>query len=298
MNRRSFLSAVVLGLAGIPLVGQNLRRMRKKNSDPMATSRYILSQAFRTAYRDGWNRKPIGECMGNLGMLFLGTAYVGGTLEGSGPETCRIDLTGLDCVTFFENVLGMARVVKLHNSEKADWQSLQAEVTRTRYRGGVLGDYTSRLHYTADWIRDNIVKNTVEDITPELGGIPLHVNVGFMSANPRYYQPLANSEANRATIAAIEKDINSVPRTMIPGAAIAAIESRLRTGDIVAIVTSKAGLDYAHTGMIAVVDGVARFLHASQQKKKVVLDVSLSKYVGSVRTHTGVTILRPLEPRA
>lgn len=296
MRRRHFLTTLVLGLPVLPLGAQNLRTSRKKNTDPTATSQYIFSQAVRTAYREGWQRKPIGELMGHLGMLLVGTPYVGGTLDGEGPETCRVDLTGLDCVTLFENVLAMARLVKTKSQTEADWKAMLGNVAFTRYRGGGRIAYDTRLHYTSEWILDNVAKNVVRDVTPELDGVQMPLNVGFMSANPKYYKPLAGSDSLRNVIATIEQSINARSLLYVPTADIEGIEERLQTGDIVAIATSKSGLDYAHTGMIVRVDGRPRFMHASLQKKKVIVDGALSAYVRSVRTHTGVTIVRPLEP--
>lgn len=66
-----------------------------------------------------------------------------------------MNLTGLDCVTFFENVLDMARIFR---QGKYEFDDLLAAVTHTRYRGGKLDGYLSRLHYTADWIHDNVAK--------------------------------------------------------------------------------------------------------------------------------------------
>lgn len=296
MNRRTFLLAVAgFGLAPAALANaQNLRKLRKKNTDPQATSRYIIGQAMRQARIQNWDRKPIGELMGHLGLLLVGTPYVGGTLEGDGPEVCRIDMTGLDCVTFFENVLAMARCAKKGTTS---FEDVVAEVRHTRYRDGVLTDYTSRLHYTAEWIADNVRKNVVTDVTPSLGGEPFPVNVSFMSEHPKYYAPLRDNEQMRLTMAAIEQKVNAIPRTWIPKADIARVEPMLRTGDIVAIATSKEGLDYAHTGMVYVKPetGVAHLLHASSQKKKVVLDGPVHEYVNSVRSHSGITVVRPTE---
>jgi hypothetical protein len=296
MRRRHFLTALLLGLPALPLAAQNLRTSRKKNTDPTATSQYIVSQAVRTAYREGWQRKPIGELMGHLGMLLVGTPYVGGTLEADGPETCRVDLTGLDCVTFFENVLGMARMMKLLPQAQADWKALVGQVAYTRYRGGERVAYDTRLHYTSEWILDNVAKSVVRDVTSDLDGVQMPLNVGFMSANPKYYKPLAGSDSLRNVIASIEQSINGRQLLYVPSADIEGIEERLQTGDIVAIATSKSGLDYAHTGMIVRVEGRPRFMHASLQKKKVIVDGALSAYVRSVRTHSGVTVVRPLEP--
>jgi hypothetical protein len=171
---------------------------------------------------------------------------------------------------------------------------LRDEITFTRYRGGTLSGYLSRLHYTAEWISDNITKEVVADVTPELGGVPLDVNVYFMSQNPQYYKPLTNNPAWIARIAQIEERINATPRTYIPKDKIKGMEGGLRSGDIIAVATNKAGLDYSHTGLINVINGEAHFMHASSTMKKVVIGDTISTYVNSVKAHTGITVVRPL----
>jgi hypothetical protein len=250
---------------------------------------------MRRVVAEKWNRLPIGDLMGNIGTLLLGTPYVGGTLEGAGPEICRADLTGLDCVTFFENVLAMARCSKLGTSS---WDAFIKQITRTRYRDGQLDGYTSRLHYTAEWIENNVAKGVVRDVTPDLGGDVFPIRVSFMSEHPQYYPPLKADTTLVGTMASIERRLATTTRYIVPREKIADIEPLLKTGDIVAIATSKAGLDYAHTGLIVREGSVARLMHASVTKKKVILDVRLSDYIASVKSHIGVSILRPIEPHA
>ena len=290
MLRRSFLL-----LLATPVLAQNLRKSRSRNSDPAATSSYIYSQTMRRIAAEKWNRLPIGDLMGNIGTLLLGTPYVGGTLEGAGPEICRADLTGLDCVTFFENVLAMARCSKLGTPS---WDAFIKQITRTRYRDGQLDGYTSRLHYTAEWIENNVAKGVVRDVTPDLGGDVFPIRVSFMSEHPQYYPPLKADTSLVGTIASIERRLATTTRYIVPREKIADIEPLLKTGDIIAIATSKAGLDYAHTGLIVREGSVARLMHASVTKKKVILDVRLSDYIASVKSHIGVSILRPIEPNA
>ncbi len=287
MQRRTFLS-----LLAAPLVLQNLRHSRKKNSDPQATSRYIYSQALRRSRTDGWNKLSMGPLMGHIGELFLGTPYVGGTLEGDGPEICRVDLTGLDCVTFFENVLDISRVIK---KGKSSWDDLVNEITFTRYRNGTLGDYTSRLHYTSEWMEDNVKKNVVRDISKEIDGDLFPIRVNFMSQNPRYYRPLKEDSILVSRMAEIERTLGTTTRYLIPKERIESVETKLQTGDIIAIATSKSGLDYAHTGLIIRDGDTARIMHASSQKKKVILDGRISDYVNGVKSHTGISVVRPLE---
>ncbi len=256
-------------------------------------TREVFSRIIQKALKDNWASLPIGECMGEIATLFIGTDYVGGTLEGKGPEICRVDLTGLDCVTLFENVLCLARILK---KGKTSFEDFLAELTFTRYRKGILTDYTSRLHYTSDWIQDNEEKKVVKDITEDLGGEDFPVRVSFMSENPVYYPALREFPEFIETIIEIEKEINERKHWFIPRREIRSIQKNLRTGDIIAVATEKEGLDYSHTGLVFRDEkNKVRFLHASSTEKKVLLDAPLYKYIKSVKTHTGITLARPLE---
>ena len=250
----------------------------------------ILSSILDKAHAGNWENLPFGELMGKVGLEFVGTPYEGGTLESTGREQCRVVLDGLDCVTYFESVLAIAWMIKNGKTAMSD---LVDRVEFTRYRGGKLNGYTSRLHYTAEWIKDNIKKGTVTDVTPSLGGSDTYFNVNFMSKHPQYYGPLKKSPKLVQEISEIETSINATKYAVIPQDLIAKSESGLKTGDIIAVTTSKRGLDYSHTGMILVKDGVAHFMHASSTHKKVLVDDSVSKYVKSVKAHTGITAVRP-----
>ncbi len=298
-TRREFLAGLA-GIAALPLIMRSAAargitaedNLQTTSSEKEAATTYIFNQMMKRAEQEGWSSLPIGEVVGNLGMLLLGTQYVGGTLEGPGPEICRADLTGLDCVTFFENALCMARIFKRNDPS---FEAFMRELTFTRYRDGKLTDYTSRLHYTSEWIANNVKKGVVLDITQQIGGEPFPVNVSFMSQHPQYYPALQESPAFVEKIAFIEKHINAGQFYYIPQKEIKAAQKQMKTGDIVAIATNKEGLDYSHTGLIHLdKKGKARFLHASLKKRKVYWDTELHQYVKSVKSNIGVTILRPL----
>ncbi len=256
-------------------------------------TREIFHKIIKQARKEGWTFLPVGECMGKIALLFLDTEYVAGTLEGEGPEICRVDLTGLDCVTFFENVLCISRILK---KEKTSFDDFKAETIFTRYREGILTDYTSRLHYTSDWIYDNEKKKVVRNITMEIGGEEFPFRVSFMSKNPHYYQALKEFPEFIKTIVDLEKEINKRKHWYIPKSKIKEAQKHIQTGDIIALATDKDGLDYGHTGLAYQDErGKIRFLHASQEKKKVLLDAELYEYTQSVETHIGITVARPLE---
>lgn len=281
MNRRLFVSTSLLS---IPVISSILfaEETPKKYSD-------IVTMAKS----QGWATLPIGEVVVKVGSQLKGLPYVGGTLEGE-PEVCRASFSGLDCVTFFETSLCLARCIKKGTTSYDDFMK---EVTFTRYRNGKLTDYTSRLHYTADWIANNEEKKVVQNITSTLKGNKPFPNfsVGFMSSNSKYYPALVASPDLVPIISKQEKAINQRKHPIIPKNAIATIENELQNGDIIAIATSKKGLDYAHTGMIYKDGTTTRFFHASSTKKIVMIDARLSDYINSVSHYLGIAIARPLE---
>lgn len=250
-----------------------------------------FNEILLKSFAEKWKQMPIGDRMGNIGIQLLNIPYIGGTLEVV-PEECKVVLDKLDCVTYFENVLAFARILKYDNPTFKD---LVNRVRDTRYRNGKVSGYTSRLHYTSDWIYENTSKRIVADITKDLGGVPFPINVGFMSQNPKFYDALKKDPSLVANIKKQEDAINKRKYFYIPKHKVKAIENKLKTGDIIAITTSNKGLDYSHTGMIYKdKQGVAHFLHASSTKKKVTLDVSISEYLATVKSNTGITVLRPL----
>lgn len=257
-----------------------------------ATSAGRVERLEAAARDSSWLRLPLGSLMTRLGRELLGTPYVGGTLEGDGPEVCRLRLDGIDCVTFFETVLNLARNLKLGIS---GYERLRDSIVRTRYRAGRLDGYTSRLHYTTEWILDNVAKGIVTDISQELGGRPVQMKLDFMSTHPQYYPALRDNASAVQRIAEIEQRLQSKTMHVIPREKIAAIESDLRDGDIVAIMTSKKGLDYAHTGIVVREGRRARLMHASSTKKQVILDGYLADVVARVDTWTGISVARPNE---
>lgn len=296
MTRREFLRSASFAAAG--LVGAPLLQVHAWSAVESFKGREIFDRIVGKARANGWAKLPIGELMGHIARELEGIPYVGSTLELSpDKEMCAVDFTGLDCVTFFENTLDLARMIKKHGRKPED---LLAEVTRTRYRNGVLGDYSSRLHYTTDWFFDNQRKRTVKILTPELPGAkPFTQKVGFMSKNPDLYRQLKAHPDLVSKIREFEDAINARTLMYLPMENLAEAEPLLQTGDIVGVCTTAEGLDIAHTGLVYVDgDGVRHFMDASSAKSrmKVTLEPQISTCLNWSKKLTGVMFVRPLEP--
>lgn len=258
----------------------------------------IFDRILKKALDEKWETLPIGQTMGHVAMELKGTPYVGFTLELSkDKEVCSVNLTGLDCVTFFEDTLDFARMLKKGGRTPDD---LLAEVTFTRYRGGKLGDFTSRLHYTTDWFYDNEQKKVVKILAPDLPGAEAFTRkVGIMTEHPENYRQLKAHPELIPKIKQFEDEINARHLMYIPLDKIKDIEPMLQTGDIIGIAEDEPGIDIGHTGLIYVDDaGVRHFMDASSLRRNMRVTLEngpLHESLNWSRKLTGAMFARPLE---
>ncbi|MDP5231765.1 MAG: DUF1460 domain-containing protein, partial [Cellulophaga sp.] len=166
------------------------------------------SAAFETKI-EAFQKLPM-ETMGNtivtVGKSFLGTPYVAKTLEIGETEALVINLQGLDCTTFIENVLAFSL---MFTKEQTDFNDFTKTLETIRYKDGKLNSYPSRLHYFSEWIANNQLKGLLKDITAEIGGTPMTKEINFMSTHRDLYPFLKNNDENLAEIKASENYLNS-----------------------------------------------------------------------------------------
>ena len=242
-----------------------------------------------------------GDLLARIGERFVGTPYQPHTLEVPGPERLVINLEALDCVTYVENVLTLARLAwtappGLVDDPAGFQAAFRDELTRIRYRGGTLDGYASRLHYFSEWIADNEAAALVESVSRELGGARDASPVDFMSNHPDAYRQLADP-ATLDEIARIEDRFAAVARFYIPEGEIAAKAHLILDGDIIAATSTVAGLDIAHTGIAVWRDGDLRLLHAPLVGSHVQLsEESLAERILRIEGQDGIMVARPIAP--
>jgi hypothetical protein len=298
MNRREFLffaSAGTISFLGISALATKAVAIEKQLQQ--FEGKDVFDRIIKKSSAENWRKLPIGELMGKIAMELEGTPYVGFTLELSkDTEACVVNLKGLDCVTFFEDSLCMARMIKKGKSSPSD---LIKEVQFTRYRGGKMGDFTTRLHYTTDWFVDNEKKGVVKILAPTLPGAePFTQKVGIMSERPGNYRQLKAHPDLIPAIQHFENEINARSLKYLPMNKLAAAEHLLQTGDIVGVCTTEKGIDIAHTGLCIKDElGIVHFMDASSSKKnmKVTFETDIAKCLNWSAKLTGVMFARPLE---
>lgn len=251
------------------------------------------------AQADKWKGLPIGQRVAEVGRAQAGTHYKSFTLEiDDRVEAPSVNLTGLDCWTFFETSLAFARML---DEPKENWtpQTMLKYIELDRYRSGkCTGSYLSRLHYLEDWLHDNDRRNLIKDLTRELGGTSAPHNAIEMTKAWKSYRYMRNNPDLRTGIAQMEARVASEPLYYIPKSQVAGIESRLQSGDIIGICSHDGGLiGTSHVGLAyRTSDGVLHFMHASAPHNygKVVLDQRLSDYLYHFRSDAGILVARPV----
>jgi len=205
----------------------------------------ICKSKYKLAVNTNLKSKPIGDVIISIGQSFIGTDYKASTLEKEGGEKLVVNLSGLDCTTFLENVLVFARLIK---KDSATFNNFLSDLTFIRYRDGIIKSYTSRLHYFSDWIFDNVKKNVVEDITKDLGGVAVKFQLNYMSSHPALYKHLRENPSFVPVIQTQEDSISARTYFYIPKNKVYSIEEKLHDGDLIAFTTSVKGLDIGHVG--------------------------------------------------
>jgi len=298
MTRREilrFASVGSLGLLGAPSWAKPSRWLQEQFSH--FEGQDVLARIVSKSNANDWISLPIGELIGKIALELRDTPYVGYTLELSKDlEYCIVNLHGLDCVTFFEDALDIARMIKKGKSSPDD---LLAEIRYTRYRRGFMGGFETRLHYTTDWFFDNEAKGVVKVLTSDLPGAqPFTQKVGIMSKHPENYRQLASHPNLVQDIQLSEDAINARTMKYLPMDKIEAAEALLKTGDIVGVTTTAEGIDIAHTGLcLKDDDGVLHFMDASSSRTRmrVAIEPEISKCLNWSPALTGIMIARPLE---
>lgn len=239
---------------------------------------------------------PISDLMFQVGLSFLkeGTPYVAHELDRDiKTERLVANLHGLDCSTFVENSLAIARLIKQDRLTESNYFD---ELRKLRYREGLIEDYTSRLHYASDWIYCNEQRGVFENITRSIGGMRLPLKIDFMSRNYQKYSALLAHPAYVHKMAKLENEISKRSFFYIPKDNFTLeTESYIHTGDILMLTTNVNGLDIAHQGIAykRLLDGRLYMLHASSVGKRVMkTQVPFIEYVKPIKHFSGVVVLR------
>lgn len=230
-----------------------------------------------------------------FGEKFCGVPYVGGTLDKTTKEVLVVNTRELDCTTFVETVTALAMCA---NNGDTSFAAFCKYLKNIRYVDGKI-TYVNRLHYFSVWMEENerkgIVKNIASD--PPFTAIQT-VNINWMSTHQQYYKMLISHQEWLPGIKQLEQRVTGKKYRYIPKAAIAntsLFRNCIHNGDIIAILTSKKGLDTTHIGIAYWRKDGLHLLNASSIHKRVIDEpMTLYKYMQKHSSQIGIRACRVL----
>ncbi len=226
---------------------------------------------------------------------FKGIPYVASTLELKDPEQLIVNTRELDCTTLVETALALALTHRESGTSFADYCR---NLKKIRYRYDEMNGYLSRLHYFTWWMHDNMEKGLLEEVKDSVHfNAPITVNNNYMSQHPDKYPMLVKHPEWVDSIRTMERAQNGPDGTYLPESATGLSRQQLSAihdGDLVAIVTRKAGIDYSHLGFaVWGNDGRLHLLNASSIHHKVVEEPkTLKKYLSEHPSSIGIRLFR------
>lgn len=226
---------------------------------------------------------------------FLGRPYVAATLEVADPEQVVVNLQGLDCATLVETSQALAMT---RREGKTDVASYTRNLEKIRYFDGKNRGYTSRLHYLSFWMADLTKRKVAKEVLlPQTLTQPLEIRLNYMSTHADAYPFLKNHPERVREIAQLERKYSGKVGRFLPKSNAGLSRQQLgaiHDGDIITVVTQKAGLDYSHQGIAFWGnDGKLHMLHASSERKRVIADErTLEDYLKRISHARGIRVFR------
>ena len=278
---------------------QNDRQVTTNDSVQKATTQ-LLQKCIYTQADSALVVKLLRMNTGQNDVLFYarqlkGTPYVASTLEVADPEQLVVNLRQLDCTTLVETTLALTLTKRQHSDSFADYCR---NLLRLRYFDGHMNGYLSRLHYFSWWMHNNQDMGLIDEVKlPQQYTTFINVHNYYMSAHPDKYKFLKAHPEWVDSIAALEKRYNGPDGRYLTQANTRLPHSKLSNvadGDIVAIVTRKAGIDYSHLGFaVWGKDGLLHLLNASSIHHKVVEEPkTLYQYLKEHPSSIGIRLWR------
>ena len=227
---------------------------------------------------------------------FLNVPYVAGTLDQNNHEVLVINTRELDCTTFTENVLALTLCAQ---RKLTDFISFCKVLKQIRYRDDIIS-YPTRLHYFIDWIKSNTKKGFVQEITyphSAFTGRGIY-KLGYMSSQAHKYPMLVKNPQWIKEIKKREEQLSNISYNYIPKESLNntdILKNIIKDGDIIAILTSRTGLDTSHIGIASWHNQTLHLFNASRIRGKVVDEITtLYNYMQTQRLQKGILVIRVL----
>ena len=142
-----------------------------------------------------------------------------------------------------------------------------------------MNGYASRLHYTRDWLNENIRAGRLwEPGLPQTFAVQEQRTFNFMTKRASQYPHIKGHEQK---IKEIEMKLSSQPFVYVPKAKVKEALQIMQNGDFIALVDRRQGIDFSHVGLYVKDARGNGFLHASSTKNQVMIQPDFASFIAS-----------------
>lgn len=243
---------------------------------------------------DAYKEKPENAVL-FFARKFIDVPYVAKTLDRDATqERVVVNLTEMDCTTFVETSVALART--FYNNKRTFCDYVE-ELAALRYDGARIA-YEHRNHYFSGWIMWNTERGAVAE--RQLGSLSVakqqRILVNYMSLHPNAYPQIkANPSVMQPKIKEMEARVSGGTCYYIPKASLnrsGVIKPSVADGDIIVITTNKKGLDCSHIGFAVWHSDGLHLLNASQIHGRVIDEpMTLYQYMQRHPSQTGIRVV-------
>jgi len=250
------------------------------------------------AEQGNWRNLPLGERTTLVAREMVGTSYVHYTLEVDDHiESPVVNLKGMDCWTYYEDALALARMLRYKPAPYQPVDMLQMVEIERYWNGVCTGSYLSRMHHLEAVFSDNERRGYATNITARIpGAVRLHREIREMTVQWKNYRYLRANPSLIDPMGKIEERVSLLPVYHVPKAKVRAAEDYLKNGDICAITSNDPGGYTSHVGLIMRIANRAYFSHATSDHDKghmTLIDRPITDYLNGASKHAGIIICRP-----
>lgn len=250
------------------------------------------------AERENWRKLPLNERTARVARELIGVPYVNYTLEVDDKiESPVANLKAMDCWTFYENSLALARMLHFKPGPYQP-QDLLHMVEIERYRNGTCtGGYLSRMHHLEEVFYDNQRRGYATNITARIPGAErIRRDIREMTVQWKAYRYLRATPSLIEPMGKIEAQVSNLPVYHVPKSKVRDAEKYLQNGDVCAITTTADGGYTSHVGLILRINDRAYFTHATSERDKgrmTIIDRPITDYVNDKSSRAGIIVCRP-----
>lgn len=208
-----------------------------------------------------------------------------------------IDIHTFNPLSFLSTCVALTQAYE--TSSAPNWRDFAGKYENVRFKGGKIGNYSSRMMYAADWIADNIFRGNIYDATQRVEGLNVkrrEKSIYYISKNKDSFNALSDP-LKLDLIKMLEMGFRNHQIIYISNGDLTnpgRYKKTAKDGDIVFLLSPDESLDCREMGIVCFDGDDLRFIQVSIPREKIVMEeLPFENYVKrNIKRIQGARVMR------